>query len=359
MRRLAGLAVVLLGLSPILSPAKAEMNFVVDASVPVMLINGVPDIYADGEIDAQAPSRLVQLISTGSFAGATVYFNSPGGLLNAGLELGRLIRRYKLSTGLGVWQPDRFEATSRREPATCLSACAYAFLGGVFRHHSTGSDTLGYHQFTFIGRENASNTESAQVQSAAIVEYLRDMGIDPLIFSMASAARPEQVLVFSPSEALKFGLVNNGRLPLHVDYRLRQGHPYLRLSQETSRGETKLLFACLGGSIVIQGLMIVGQDRAHEIISTALNSYLTIDDQPMLKIERDGVGPHKVATVINESILIVRSMAFSEVPRLTSARYIGCWMDHQNGWMRWGFAMDMELAREKLVEYAINCVSKK
>jgi hypothetical protein len=55
-----------------------------------------------------------------------LYLNSPGGNLQAGLEIGRQVRRAGLTTAV---QADRH---------VCDSACTLAFAGGVRRHNING-----------------------------------------------------------------------------------------------------------------------------------------------------------------------------------------------------------------------------
>ena len=56
-----------------------------------------------------------------------LYLNSPGGNLQAGLDIGRQVRRAGLTTAV---QADRH---------ICDSACTLAFAGGVRRHNINGS----------------------------------------------------------------------------------------------------------------------------------------------------------------------------------------------------------------------------
>ncbi len=66
-----------------------------------------------------------------------VWFDSPGGLVDEGLEIGRKIR----SLGL---------ATRIPKNAKCASICAFAFLGGVIRYIEPGG-RFGLHMFTISG----------------------------------------------------------------------------------------------------------------------------------------------------------------------------------------------------------------
>ncbi len=65
-----------------------------------------------------------------------VWFDSPGGVVDEGLEIGRKIR----SLGL---------ATRIRKAATCGSICTFAFLGGVIRYIDPGG-RFGVHMFSTV-----------------------------------------------------------------------------------------------------------------------------------------------------------------------------------------------------------------
>ncbi|AHM03031.1 periplasmic protein-like type [Roseibacterium elongatum DSM 19469] len=135
-----------------------------------------------------------------------IVFNSPGGDLAAGLELGRLIREAGYRTGIArsVLEPSmppegRFRHY-RTAGAICDSACAYAFLGGVDRAIGEGA-AIGFHQFIDpsmfeLGEGEVSALEmlidSARDQyvTGLIVEYLVEMGIDLGLYPIAAAVGP-------------------------------------------------------------------------------------------------------------------------------------------------------------------------
>ena len=102
-------------------------------------------IYLDGEIDAATPKRLSHVLSTIPPGAISISFNSSGGNLVAGMELGRIIRRYGASTSIGVRDPK----SSLLQPGQCFSACSLAFLGGSYRHLKKGSK-YGVHRVSSV-----------------------------------------------------------------------------------------------------------------------------------------------------------------------------------------------------------------
>lgn len=144
-------------------------------------------IQATGTITADTPAEFERFLRT-SDAGATrqISFHSPGGNLMAGLQLGQAVRRAGYNTTIGHSVPldGSMQVWSGRR-AHCLSACAYAFLGGVTRDFGEG-DTYGIHRFGT--RTGKLGGDDAQVVSGLVAQYVQSMGVDVSVFSVASTA---------------------------------------------------------------------------------------------------------------------------------------------------------------------------
>jgi hypothetical protein len=144
----------------------------------------------------------------------TVYFHSPGGELKAGLRLGFMIREANLSTGVGrTVRGDSHWAEV--VPGSCLSSCAYAFLGGVDRWIDE-ADTLGFHQFLpenenvrikmdALGDEFGLST--SQVWTGLLSAYFQEMGVDAGLLAIASATPFESMYVPTMDKLREFGVV--------------------------------------------------------------------------------------------------------------------------------------------------------
>lgn len=63
---------------------------------------------------------------------ATLHFDSPGGSLVGGLLLGEAIRKNGADTAVGKTIPDAY-GFHAEAPGQCMSACAFAYLGGASR----------------------------------------------------------------------------------------------------------------------------------------------------------------------------------------------------------------------------------
>src|SRR6266498_4713043 len=81
------------------------------------------NIYLDGVIDAASPKRLEEELDRQHVKAGDVFLNSPGGNLQAGIELGRIIRKRGFNTHVSK------RGDSKKVAAGfCYSACALAFL---------------------------------------------------------------------------------------------------------------------------------------------------------------------------------------------------------------------------------------
>jgi hypothetical protein len=105
-------------------------------------------IVADGDVTVDTAKALRDFVATNKVrldSRQPVLLNSPGGSLFGGIALGETIRELGLGTRIGRSIPDQRHRSFENEAAgECLSACAFAFLGGKWR---TAADrTLGVHQ---------------------------------------------------------------------------------------------------------------------------------------------------------------------------------------------------------------------
>ncbi|MCC2096916.1 MAG: hypothetical protein KDJ29_08485, partial [Hyphomicrobiales bacterium] len=91
-------------------------------------------VLADGAIDNSSPIRFEALVRENLGAkpkGLTVLIRSPGGFVIAAAKLGLLFRRYNVT--VAVASAGAMNLRTRKiglGPATCISACVYAFMGG-------------------------------------------------------------------------------------------------------------------------------------------------------------------------------------------------------------------------------------
>jgi hypothetical protein len=186
-------------------------------------------IAAEGKIDAGAASRLRRLLAKLGRRRPSIYFNSPGGSVAGGLELGRLIRDQKLTVSVGHTIPsgcDRdkplekscdalkrsgqeLEAELDQVRAQCNSSCVYTVAGGTVRVIPPWVK-LGIHD---VGLDpdkkpppGALAEEAKRVAHARIQEYLRDMGIDKELYTAAVATPYASIRLLDRDEIVRFGM---------------------------------------------------------------------------------------------------------------------------------------------------------
>ena len=191
-----------------------------------------------------------------------IYLHSPGGSLVGGMALGRVIREHALYTYVG--QLSRGSETEH-VPGFCVSACAMAFLGGEYRFLLKGS-IYGVHRF-FWDQHTQSDADVAQIMSAAVVEYIRSMGVDTKLFSLASEASSAELVTPSHDVLFALNVVNDGRKPAGWTIESIPGAIYLKGQQETAFGMHKLMLTCPAhGSMYLYAIFDAGQNT-EEVMS--------------------------------------------------------------------------------------------
>lgn len=200
---------------------------------------GYPEkIFIDGEISQKTVNDFIKLINLNKIVRATVYFNSQGGDLLAGIKIGKIIREHQFNTSIGKVD----KASSLVEEGVCFSSCVFAFSGGKYRYMND-KDVIGVHRF-YRDYSKQTDLEEAQVVSAVIINFLQEMEIDLSLFEKMALTSRNMVNIISKDEALKIKLVNNGFLPTEWALNSIDGSVYLRGYRKTQYGEGKLIFIC-------------------------------------------------------------------------------------------------------------------
>ena len=210
-------------------------------------------VYLDGEIDRDAPRRLRAALDAVQRDLLYVVFNSPGGNLIAGMEIGRILRAAGASTNIGVRTADI------QHPAVgiCASSCALAFLGGNYRYAYKGS-VYGVHRFSSSTGASASDLDVAQLLSSSVSSYMREMGIDPKLFDLMASAGPSQIRILPLEELTALKVINNGRMAPVWTIEVLSGADYLKGVQQTVFGEGKAIFFCDKGKVIFNSFYEAG-----------------------------------------------------------------------------------------------------
>lgn len=140
-------------------------------------------------------STFVGAARTASDNQLIVVFNSPGGNPAKAMELGRIIRLLRLPT-------------VQIRGLECSSACALAFVGGVWRSAEAGS--IGVHKASFsedIGLNVEDAVSYIQQHTAETIEYLSEMGVDPGLLQLSLRYDRDDMRYLSRSEMEQYRVV--------------------------------------------------------------------------------------------------------------------------------------------------------
>lgn len=239
-------------------------------------------VQLDGPIDANAASRLRSRLQAIRESPINFYLNSPGGVMSVGMEIGRIIRQTGMATNIGIYAGEGTQS----KPGSCYSSCALAFLGGPYRYISKGSE-FGVHRFS-SGVASANDLDVAQVASARINTYIREMDVDPSLFELMARTGKDQIYILSTQQLNDLNVTNNGRKRPSWTIEAVDGGLYLRGQQETVWGDGKAIFMC-GKGVIFNSFAPVNEDQSRSMIRGEWFHSLLVDAESS-PIESGGKG---------------------------------------------------------------------
>jgi hypothetical protein len=189
----------------------------------------------------------------------------------AGLKLGQVFRASGFDTEVG--QSDPTDKTAARS-GQCFSACALAFLGGRWRFVKNGS-IYGVHRFYFVN-STGRDSDVAQMISAAIVQYIRDMGVNPELFSEMTVAGRDDITLITEKELIRLNVVNNGQSPTVWSVESAEGGVYLKGQRDTAFGINKFILGCTTRGV---DLIVVLNPVAYGPLPPTSAVSLVVDDR--------------------------------------------------------------------------------
>jgi hypothetical protein len=327
------------------------MQFKVAPSTPQndilrLVVNGGQyEVFASGEIDEDSVAKFNDFVKNNHINDAVVLFDSPGGSLAAGIELGKTIRAMHFNTAIGSFGPDG----RRLYQGFCASACAYAFAGGVYRFYYGDKEKLGIHQFYNSGN-NQGDIGDTQLVSSVLINYLQVMGVDPQAFVAASAIRGDSMLWLTPDEAVSLGLANNGSNPTTAEIKMAGLNPYLKIEQDQSDVAARVLFACGSGRVSLSAGIVTTPEMSKAKESSLARTYLEADSKEIL-VTLGSSGAHAVDSVL----WLERTPSASDLIDILKTGELGIWTEN-GGPMRWGATIDLRPARQKIAYFLKNCL---
>lgn len=143
-----------------------------------------------------------------------IRLNSNGGNALGGMALGFAFRDMNASVVIGSTGFNKVSGFTQDEEktGTCVSACAFAFMGGLYR--SASDNELGVHRVflndpdSLIPNDNDNMLREGQMISALIVGYMQEMGIKPDIFSAIAQTDRDAIRYLTTTEMAEWGILN-------------------------------------------------------------------------------------------------------------------------------------------------------
>lgn len=281
-----------------------------------------PQAYLAGTINDQAVAQVRQLLDSGKLdPGADIYLDSSTGDVAAGMALGQLFRNARFNTHLGTWHTGKAPAL----PATCLDACAYAYLGGVYRWSPSGGDRIGLRESLLPGHLSASSPRAPDA-------YLEAMGVRPADFAQVSGLVVNGTAWWSTDKLASTGMANNGRLPLEANYRKTPGTPPTLLLSQVVRGrQNRVTLECAPGHVTLTAHYAVGAERTSLLAARTMYAYFETGDQPWQ--QHAGERPH----ADGDALVFSRQMPFARLVPVLQSGSLGVWFEITGSPVRVGF----------------------
>ncbi|HAR52972.1 hypothetical protein [Roseovarius nubinhibens] len=153
----------------------------------------------EGEIAPGDAARMIERLASLTPAAERLVLQSPGGVVQEALALGRHIREAGLTTQMLAGE-------------FCYSACPYVLAAGATRDIDETAQ-VGVHQHYF-GESTilpaAFAVEDIQTGQGEVVGYLVEMGIDLRVMQPALTTPPDEIYVLLPEELRDYGFIADG-----------------------------------------------------------------------------------------------------------------------------------------------------
>ncbi len=226
-----------LGLGARGGAATIESEYVAGGPTAPPLLN----IYIRGEFQKGDTARLRRELARHADKAVrdmAFHFDSPGGALVEGIEMGELIAALPNTTQSHV------EARSSGA-AVCASACVYAYLGAKFRYLAPRAK-IGVHKFYMEGKSMRGGEAIALSQdlSAMIVGYLRQRGVDADFFKDIVSSAEDGIYWVPHDRLASLKVITQDVRGQTVEYRNIRGMLSLNIEQDALVGYNGLQLSC-------------------------------------------------------------------------------------------------------------------
>jgi hypothetical protein len=264
---------------PSFATEKMSFNLIPPEKAMEKILGNAWFIFANGEIDNGAAKRLERLIVKNNIPNnSMIFFNSPGGSVGEAMQLGKILRKHKIFSGVAI-ENTTTQTGSRfaRDPGNCENACVLAFIGGHFRYSSQDSK-LGFNNF-LTSDTGVSKSLLLDPIKSEIKNYITEMGVEKSFFEIIS--NPDQSIKFEIGnlELEKYNVINNGLTNVEWSFKEIEGGKYLKGERDTQHGVQKIIFtSCVEGDIALVVMIFDAQKREDDIMAHTVEQ-LKIDDK--------------------------------------------------------------------------------
>lgn len=305
-----------------------------------------PQLYLSGTFDDAAVQEVQRLVQSGKVsAGTDVYLDASGNDIDAGMALGKLFRTARFNTHLGAWRSSTRDGVPAR-PAVCVDACAYAWLGGVYRWAPSGADRIGMHA-ALLPLDAASTADDASTK--ALRDYLGVMDVRPNHLAQVLGPAVDGITWWKADAMAPWLVANNGRLPLEASYQSGHGTPQLSLVQ-TVRGEAEqVTLQCAPGKLTLDARYSVGYARAPELAARTMYAYFEVDGNAF--DPRHGARP----VADGDAVVFSREQPFAQLAPLLKAKSLGVRVEIMGSPVRLGFSLAPVAVEKQTQDFLADC----
>lgn len=308
---------------PVVAPGPEAMSMQIKNDRLTMMLVKFPQVYLAGPLDADAPERFQALMRKGAVPdGSDVYLDSNRGDAEAGMALGRLFRSHRMVTHVGARsRPGSYGRAAAARTASCVDACTYAWLGGLYRWAPSGTDRIGLHQALLPG------------QRPVFSDYLASMGLSRRQLGAVMQVSTADMVWFDTRLLLTWSVANNGRQPLTASYQLTPDGAQLTYLQTVREGRHRILISCSRSGATLTAINELGARRSLMLWPRVTHTYFEIDHQAM-------AGPRgPSARRTDEGLQFGRALDLAQLRHILDAESLGAWMQDRNGMVRYGFTI--------------------
>ena len=227
-------------------------------------------IHANGTITDGSYDRLKIFAAENNIApGGEIYLNSTSGNRLEAMRLGRLIRSLGLITHIG----------SPSQPGSCISACAFAYLGGQYRFMNT-SDTFGVHSFyRSQGEDQEFTLEESKDVATRMTDYMREMGVNTRLFKYMSSSIKSEIILIDKPTLQSLSVVNDGIIRSSMERLEKDGVPYIHTTQHDYKGHHSLNLYCDRQTATLRGVGMVGISQPELQLDAINQQGIAIGDE--------------------------------------------------------------------------------